>query len=406
MRVAVGLFLVSLCLCIAPRASAADASVVVLGLRSLEGDDEFANSMTEQLRAAAKTVSGWHLLDRAVSMSQMTLAHNCEDIDAGCLSEIARGLEADRLIFGTVRRTAARSKYDYEITVSLFNGTTHAISGTETQTVDRNDGKQKKALGKYAQLLVSRLSTSDSSAGRLTVEVNVLTAEVRLDGQMIGQTHDGKLALDTVTPGEHTLEVSAVGHQSHTQRVEISAADQSTISVMLERTPEPTAEATAPPEATSPQPMPEEYGNGGSLAWLGYTLIGVGAASAVAWGVSLYMIEFQYNKNDTYQGYVQKYQNRTLDACDAALSGDNAGGTISAHDLADFQSRCRAGRTFQTLQWVFLGVAVVSAGVGTYVLVTDDGGKKDQQARRKASRFAFEPMFDRRSLAVQATLRF
>jgi hypothetical protein len=58
------------------------------------------------------------------------------------------------------------------------------------------------------------------------------------------------------------------------------------------------------------------------------------------------------------------------------------------------------------LQWVFLGVAVVSAGVGTYVLVTDDGGKKDQQARRKAQRFAFEPMFDRRSLAVQATLRF
>jgi hypothetical protein len=380
---------------------------VVLGLRSLEGDDEFANAMTEQLRAAAKNMTGWHLLDRAVSMAQMTLAHNCEDIDAGCLSEIARSLEADRLIFGTVRRTAARSKYDYEITVSLFNGTTHTIAGTETQTVDRSDSKQKRALGKYAQLLVSRLSTSESNAGRLTIEVNVLSAEVRLDGQMLGQTHDGKLTLDTVTPGEHTLEVSAIGHQSHTQRIEISAADQSTISVMLERVPEPTAEASAPTEATAPvPPMPDEQTGRGSLAWLGYTLIGVGAASAIAWGVSLYMIEFQYNKNDTYQGYVQKYQNRTLDACDAALSGDNAGGSLSAHDLSDFQSRCRAGRTFQTLQWVFLGVAVVSAGIGTYVLVTDDDGKRDQQARRKTPRLAFEPMFDRRSLAVQATLRF
>jgi hypothetical protein len=51
-------------------------------------------------------------------------------------------------------------------------------------------------------------------------------------------------------------------------------------------------------------------------------------------------------------------------------------------------------------------VAVVSAGVGTFVLVTDDGGKRDQSARRKTSRFAFEPLFDRRSMAVQATLRF
>jgi uncharacterized membrane protein len=389
----------------APVAGAgSDASVVVLGLRSLEGDDEFANNMTEALRGAAKTVEGWRMLERAVSMAQMTLAHNCEDIDAGCLSEIARGLEADRVVFGTVRRTAARSKYDYEITVSLFNGSTHTIAGTETQTIERDLGKQKKALAKQAQLLVTRLSASDANAGRLTVEVNVLNADVRLDGQTIGQTHDGKLTLDTVTPGEHTLEVSATGHQVHTQSINISPADQSIVSVTLERVQEQQEFAAAPEQATSALPEQESHS---SLAWLGYTLIGVGAASAIAWGTSMYMIEFQYNRDATYKDYRNRYANRTLDACDAALSGDDAG-SLDAGQLSDFQSRCRTGRTFQTLQWVFLGAAVVTSGVGAFVLISESGKSDRSSARRTppTPRFALDPLIDRRNLALQATLRF
>lgn len=415
MRWTTSLILFAVCLGVVPGVTSAqapqggvaagtDASVVVLGLRSLEGDDEFANNMTEALRGAAKSVEGWRLLERAVSMAQMTLAHNCEDIDAGCLSEIARGLEADRVIFGTVRRTAAKSKFDYEITVSLFNGSTHTIAGTETQTIERDTAKQKKSLGKQAQFMISRLAASDANAGRLTVEVNVLAAEVRLDGQIIGQTKDGKLTLETVTPGEHTLEVSASGHQLHTQTINISPADQSIVSVTLERTQEEQQEvAAAPEQATSALPEQESRS---SLAWLGYTLIGVGAASAIAWGTSLYMIEFQYNRDKTYQDYRDRYGNRTLDACDAALAGDNAGGTLDASALADFQSRCRTGRTFQTLQWVFLGAAVVTSGIGAFVLISESGKSDKAQARLKAPRLAIDPLIDRRSLALQATLRF
>ena len=384
--------------------SGTDASVVVLGLRSLEGDDEFANAMTEALRGAAKSVEGWRLLERAVSMSQMTLAHNCEEIDAGCLSEIARGLETDRVIFGTVRRTAAKSKFDYEITVSLFNGSSHTIAGTETQTVERDSAKQKKALGKQAQFVMTRLASADANAGRLSVEVNVLTADVRLDGQIIGQTRDGKLSLDTVTPGEHTLEVSAVDHQLHTQTINISPADQSIVSVTLERTQEQQDLAAAPEQATSAVPEAESRS---SLAWLGYTLIGVGAASAIAWGTSMYMVEFQYNRDKTYKDYRDAYANRTLDACDAALNNDNAG-VLDAASLSDFQSRCRTARTFQTLQWVFLGAAVVSSGIGAFVLISESGKSDRGQARRAppTPRFVLDPLIDRRSLALQATLRF
>jgi hypothetical protein len=404
MRLTASFVLFALCLGMAERAAAADATVVVLGLRSLEGDDEFANALSEQLRASAKGVTGWKLLERAVSMAQMTLSHNCEDIDAGCLSEIARGLESERLVFGTVRRTAARSKYDYEVTVSLFNGTTHTIAGTETRTIDRNDGKQKKVLGRHAQELIAKLAAADASAGRLTVEVNVLSAEVRLDGQLVGQAHDGRIAVDTVTPGEHTLEVTAIGHQTHTQRINVNSGDQSTINVTLERNAEPVEVATSTEIVTPTSPVATD--NGSSLSWLGYSLIGVGAASAIAWGASMYMIEFNYNQNKTYQGYVQHYRNQTQDACDEALKNNNANDSLSPAELSDFQGRCRTGRTFQTLQWVFLGVAVVSAGVGTYVLITDSSSPDQAQARLRQRRFTLEPMVDRRTLAVQATLHF
>lgn len=408
MRFATYLLMLTLGLTATPRAFAQDSAVVVLGLRSLEGDDEFANSMTDALRDAARSVRGWRVLERAVSMAQMTLAHNCEDINVGCLSDIARGLQADRVVFGTVRRTAGRSKFDYEVTASLFNNTTRSTVGTETQTVARNDARSQRMLASQAQFIMSHLAASDASSGRLLVEVNVLVAEVHMDGQLVGQTHDGKLSMESLAPGEHTLEVTAPGHNPHKEVVHVGGGEQSTVVVTLTR-----AQLDHDVVATSPDaqpidltPRPERS----SLAWLGYTLIGVGAASAIGWGASMYMIEFQYNRDLTYQEYKNHYKFMVGvdgDACDRALRGENAGGALSPSELEDFQGRCRSGRTFQTLQWVFLGAAVVSAGLGAYVLISELGQDDGAQATRKPpKRLTFDPYFDRRSVALQATLRF
>jgi hypothetical protein len=60
------------------------------------------------------------------------------------------------------------------------------------------------------------------------------------------------------------------------------------------------------------------------------------------------------------------------------------------------------------LQWVFLGAAVVAAGAGVYVLVGESGKSDNNTARvrQPAPRLTLAPWFDRRSLAVEATLRF
>jgi hypothetical protein len=387
---------------------AEDPSLVVLGLRSLEGDDEFANSATDALRVAVKATHGWDSRDRAVSMSQMVLSYNCDDIDVACLAQISHGLDVDRVIYGTIRRTAAPVKYNYEITVSLFNGVTRTVVGTEIQTIDRSEGK--KAVTRAAQSVVARLARSESNVGRLAVEVNVLTADVRLDDQLIGQTQERKLTLDSVPAGEHMLEISASGHQSRKQALLIRAGELSEVGMTLERTPDASeAAAHVPMEAIeSNSARQDNQDHGSSLSWLGYTLIGVGAASAIAWGASMYVIEFQYNQDSTFQTYKNAYQFRRQDACTAALSGDNAGDKLDVNQLSDFQGRCRAGRTWAVLQWVFLGAAVVAAGAGTFVLLTDSSGKSDQPASEQARLPSFElqPQVDPRTLALHATLRF
>jgi hypothetical protein len=399
------LVLVTLCAGLSTRASAQEASTVVLGLRSVEGDDEFANAMTDALRAAARKVSGWKVADRAVSMSQMSLAHGCDDIDAPCLSEIAKGLQADRLLFGTVRRTAAqpKNKYDYELSVSVFNAGTRTIGTTETTTVPRAEAKLKK-LSSRAEPVIAKLASGDTGSGVLSVQVNVANAEVKLDGQVVGQTRDKTLVLEGLKEGEHNLEITAIGHLTHDQKILVASGQRTEIKVSLEPVPEPSTEP-APVAALAPI---EEEGGSSNISWLGYTLIGVGAASLAGWGVSMYLVN-DTNKDQSFVGYKAAFSQTTDDVCDLADSNNTAGGNVSAAQLSDVKSLCSRGRTFNLLQWVFLGAGVLSASVGTFIVVSESGSDESQEvtAKAKSSRMlTLSPEFGRDSFALHTQLRF
>lgn len=398
------LALVTLSAGFASRASAEDVSTVVLGLRSAEGDDELANSLTDALRTMARKVSGWKVMDRAVSMAQMSLAHGCEDIDAPCLSEIAKGLQADRLLFGTLRRVGPKNKFDFEISVSIFNSGNRTIARTESAVIPRADARAKKALTGYAEPLVAKLAAADAGSGVLSLQTNVASAEVKIDGQVVGQTRDKQLLLEGLKEGDHRLELTALGHLGHSQQILIAAGQRTEIKVNLEPVPEPEPAPVAALTATTEQPA--EQAGSGSLSWLGYTLVGVGAASFVGWGVSMYMVD-STNKNETFVEYKSAFPETTDDVCDLADAGDTAGGAVTASELAEVQRLCSRGRTFNMLQWVFLGAGVLTASVGTFILVSESGSSDERaQAKPKRPLLTLTPQFDHRSLAIQTKLRF
>src|SRR5690606_22646690 len=103
------------------------ASLVVLGIRSVEGDDEFTRNLTGALRHAASQVAGWDVSDREVTLAQMALAHGCDDPDPPCMAAIADSLEIQRVLYGDVRRTSAGDSFDFSINLHLFNGETDQI---------------------------------------------------------------------------------------------------------------------------------------------------------------------------------------------------------------------------------------------------------------------------------------
>jgi hypothetical protein len=410
MRVFALLLLSALCMSHAARASA-DASAIVLGLRSIEGDDDVANSITAQLRSAARGVAGWDVIDRSVTMTQMSLAHSCDDVDAACLSEIASGLGVTRVLFGTLRRTSARSEFDYQVSLSIFDADTGSIGNTETMTFSRAKTEDPAWVAQRCELLVQRLAASESGGGggSLSIQIDVPTAEVRLDGQLVGQTQDRLLVIDNVEPGEHTLEIAAVGYGTYSKRVNVSATSQTSIIAALGRAGERdendqlTAQPSSAFAASDESDEPREERS--SLRWLGYTLLGVSAASLVGMGASWLVID-NINGDATYR----KYRDATdmnpavTDVCDEADSGKPY--TLTPSEFSDVRDMCARGATFEVLQWVFLGTAVASGGVGAFILL-DEAHRDQSEAAAKGKRsLALQPKVSPSSFSMEATLRF
>ncbi len=389
----------------------ASTTVVVLGLRSIEGDDDVANDLTEQLRSAARAIDGWTVSNAAVSMAQMSLAHGCDELDAACLSEIAKGLRADKLIYGTIRRTSARDDYDFALSLSLFDAASGAIVRQVDDTIPRNQ-TEFQALAARADKLLNRL-TATTIGGSIEIQANVPDAEVMVNGQQVGTTREGALRLEGLQPGSYRIEIHKDGYTPHVSTVSVSEGAQTSITAVLS-----TIGAT---EQLQPPATVEHHGH--HLAWLGWTLIGVGAASLVGTGVSAAIVD-GVNSNSLYNKYRDAVARGNMmaeaagqsdqvvnDVCKAADRGYIY--SLTADELSRVQSKCHTAATFEVLQWVFLGTAIASGGVGTYLVLTADHGhgksrdQMDAEADEPAqARLSVVPSFGPRSAQVSATLTF
>jgi hypothetical protein len=173
----------------------------------------------------------------------------------------------------------------------------------------------------------------------------------------------------------------------------------------------PTPVATVAPKVT---PIEEHDGSGppvsepkqdsepGSNNWIGYTLIGVAVAATVMTAVSWMQIDKAQNDPGLAKYRKAVPYELVKDACDEAKHGNTYGVTTDVLD--DARSACRQGRTFEVLQYVFLGTAIASAGVGAYFLLDDDGESETASASHRA--FALVPHVSTHDAALDLRVRF
>jgi hypothetical protein len=345
---------------LAPAVASAQ-TVIVLGIRSVEGDDEFARNLTGALRHSASQVQGWTVSEREVTLTQMALAHGCDEPDPTCLEQMAQTLTAQRILYGDVRRTNAGQTYDFSVNLHLFNAETNQIENTVTDTIPgvRRDIDD---LREPARRYVAALSGAPR-AGTLRVTVNVPGAEVFVDGESVGAADgEGHLVVSDVQAGSRSVRVVAPGHQSFASTVSVEAYGEATFEAELQA-------GSSGPSA----PFPTELVVGVCLLVVGAALAGGMFASWV-----------QINDMETYSDYqalraragtyLAANPDAPSDVCALiAPSSTHRGALVSSADVQT-QNRldavCRDAPTWEALQFVFGIGAAAAAGVGAYFLVS------------------------------------
>ena len=392
----------ALCIWSCAATALAQSSVVVLGIRSVEGDDDIANALTEKLRESARSVPDWAVSEAAVSMAQMSLAHGCDELDAACLSDIAKALQASRVLYGTMQRTSARTDYDYAITVSVFDAERGEITRSIDDTIPQAESNVD-ALGPRAANLIERLA-STATGGSITVQANVAQADVLINDQQVGQTQEGALRLTGLEPGQYKIVIRRVGYADHVSTVTVGEGVDTSLAAVL-----------SPTGATSPSSS--DGGGGHHLQWLGWTLVGVSAASAIGFVTSVIVVS---NVNDdplfkSYKDMVARFNEDfenagqsdkvEPDSCEAAEKG--LAYQLSESKYQQVVDLCRTGATFEVLQYVFGIGAIVTGAAGAVVLLTaDDGSSEEAAAARRPARLALRPSVSPGHAYLSATLRF
>jgi hypothetical protein len=367
-------------------AFAQENDVIVLEVRSIEGDDDFAHNLSRAIRQAAGDVEGWNVSGREVSLTQMALAFGCEgeEPDAGCMSQIASDLEMDGIIYGTIQRTSAGSSYQYELRLRYYNARTTQIEQPISDTLSRA-ARSDDMLDK-ARRWVARFAGREQGGG-LRLVVNVPGAEVSIDGVPAGEADDnGVFTSQNVAVGQREVEVSAPGYRGFRATVTVTSGEVFELEVDLE-------------EGSGVVDGGGGGGDGPSI-WPALTLYGVAAISAAVWILSFAKVR-QAQDDEQFMQYrelVPMGDNACTDA-DMGFDFGSPGLRVNAVNVCDDWKR------FRVLAFVFGGLTIASAVGGTVLLFRAlNGGDDDEEEPPGA--LSFGASVGRRSGFLNAQLSF
>jgi hypothetical protein len=344
-------------------APAARGEVTVLGLRSLDGDEDVAETITRYLRDFIQSRGLDLVSTQTQTLEQMMLLADCgDDVGRQCLRDIADLLEADEIVYGFVSRMPTEGgRFTFSIDARRFS----AESRRDVETADGSLDPARPGIAPVqilANMLIDRLY-AQTAATTLIVECNLQGAAVFLDGERVGQTGAGPIWFANIAPGEHELRVEK-DDLVFERAVDVGRQEYRLVEARLEAG---GAVAVGPGPGLGggegPGGAGEEPGAGGYWSdwhtWVGWGSVAVAAALAgvgIASTVQVSSInddpDFAAYRRDTLDG---------VDMCDRAASDP-----LASH----IRDLCDSGQTWEIVQFVMYGLAAVAAGTGIYMLVT------------------------------------
>ena len=260
-----------------PATASADTAVIVLGIRSVEGDDDLARNLTGALRGAVGRVPDWSVADAEVSLSQMTMVHGCEEPDAACMGQIAEELGQQRVIYGTVRRTSAGDEYDFALTLYIFNAESGQIEDSLTDNIPRIQTDIDDLRPRAVRYITQFSGMTRFGTIRLTA---VPGATVSVDDQNVGTTDEtGMLMISDVAEGERAVSIEASGYETFEGTVTVTPDEQSEFRASM---------------------VEETSSNLGWIPAIGLMVVGAGAMAAGTFGFWIPNLKDRQTRSDVH----------------------------------------------------------------------------------------------------------
>jgi len=320
--------------------------VQVLDIASPDAIDN-AKALTIALERAVTRAESWKLAPGDYSLEVLTAALDCpEPPDAECLGRIATEIESDRFIWGVLSRQGG----EVVVELHLWEEGSNKASTTLRYSANLNDAAED-ALFQLAERALGKLL--GVAGGTLLVVAGNGGGEVVIDGQSRGSLTGGRLEVE-VPAGDHEVLVRAPGYREARGRVPVPPGDRAEIALDMFSDGEPVVAEEPPPERARPSPRRA----------LGYGLIGVGAASAVAGGVFTGLSAVQQDDDEfaEYRSTVPVGE----DVCEVA---DDRGDD----DIVD---KCDANVFTRRMAYILTPSGIVVAGVGIALVATARPGER------------------------------
>jgi hypothetical protein len=169
--------------------------------------------------------------------------------------------------------------------------------------------------------------------------------------------------------------------------------------------PAPPRVLPVPDESGDPQPLEASSDGLSGKRVAGFALLG-GAALSVGLSVFAFVEIDRAEHNvdlDRYRRAVGQSDPTVDDVCDEAAGERRYG--LDDDSFAQVKDQCGAGRTFEVLQFVFLGAAAVSGGLSAYMLLSDDS-RTERKPTSLLDMLPIQPVVRLNAAEVRAKLKF
>lgn len=342
-----------------------------LGLLQLESDavhdDKVSPMLMAELREALPKRPDYELVDTHVNLTQLSLAEDCSVLELSCLGQIAERLKLDGFLFGKLTHD------DGEVPMASFRRYDHARRGIQSTAI-------------------ISFGSDPFSSERMQAEV------YQLLNKLLGPAP--KQAVAAAPSAEPVPAVPATPPPSEPPAPAATQAQATP--------PKDSGTMVAQPSSGDSMLLSDKLQPSSGLSarkFAGYVLLG-GAAASVGLSVLSFVQVDRAANNASFQDYrtlVGASNAQVKDVCDEANAGKRYG--QSPDNFRQVKSSCSTGTTFEVLQYVFIGGALVTGGLGAFLLF-GGGDSKEKAAATGLRTLTLHPSIGRGGASLNARVRF